>query len=39
MTNIELLEREGDPIERAIVRGSINELGGILAPYADIWRS
>src|SRR5271157_5259978 len=39
MSNIELLGRYGDPMERAIVRQSMTELGGILAPYADIWRA
>ena len=39
MSNIELLAKYGDPMERAIVRDSSNELGGILAPYADIWRT
>lgn len=39
MSNVELLGRDGDPMERAIVRDAIDELGGILAPYADIWRS
>jgi hypothetical protein len=37
MTNIELLGKYGDPLERAIVRDSMDELVTILFPYAGIW--
>ncbi|MDR3620490.1 MAG: hypothetical protein P4L85_14160 [Paludisphaera borealis] len=37
MDSIKLLGTSGDPMERAIVEGSMEELGGILSPYADIW--
>ena len=33
-----MLGKCGDPLERAIVRESSDELGGILLPYSDIWR-
>ena len=39
MSNIEMLGKFGDPLERAIVRESIDELGWILKPYSDIWRA
>ncbi len=38
MTNIEMLGKYGDPLERAIVRDDLSELITILLPYADIWR-
>ncbi|MGA2703062.1 MAG: hypothetical protein ABSH35_18445 [Isosphaeraceae bacterium] len=38
MTNIEMLGKLGDPLERAIVRESGDELSGILPPYSDIWK-
>jgi hypothetical protein len=38
MTNLKMLVNLGDPLERAIVRESSDELSGILVPYSDIWQ-
>jgi hypothetical protein len=39
MTNIEVLARFGDPLERAVVRDAHDELVTALLPYADIWKN
>jgi hypothetical protein len=38
MTNLDLLGRYGDPLEKVIVRESQDDLITILLPYAEIWR-